>query len=1559
MSSSKRSVITFFPSDDDGGRQAMERLAQEAERHGWRTRLAAGPHERAQVGVHAGADAAVNAERALRLPPGAGPAQQWQALEAALGSARAGSAADDAASPYDFNPDFGVYERPRPVAHAYNDGDATERRVFGIISGAGDVSQGSDELFAHADDWPTLYHLSPARANLLRPIEADLRGKTVLELGSGCGAISRYLAEAGCDLTCVEGSHRRASITAARCRGLPNVRVFNDNFQQFETAERFDVVTLIGVLEYSRVFIEGEDPIAAALALAHGFLKPDGVLLVAIENKLGLKYFAGAPEDHVGAAFFGIESLYDRKTAVTFGRRELARVLRSARFERSHFYFPFPDYKLPTMVLTEHGEQDADPAVLQNLLSGAFAPNQTGNYLRTFSEGAAWRALVDNGLVGDFANSFLVVARKGDGNWQGAPDDWAFTYSGSRRKSLGKEVRIARDTAAAGAGAAVHRRMLHAAAPPDWMRMPAREALLPGEILFNRLLPIVNRPGWDPDHLVAWLQPLVQLLKAESRTVGKRRVLPGRFFDATPFNLVGEEGKEAGGWRLFDLEWSIWPELDITLPLFRGVFHSLARIGTVAQPRAGTPTGLAALAQAVVEQATGWAVDVQAHLEKEAVFMGRVLLGGFSADGFTSSALQVRPALATLGRRQAGQGTAADGAQPAEAELHPLLKLAARVPSKARGGLIDAHLAAHGGGPAVAIFVRNLDGDLDKLSATLASLAFGECLYDNVKVTVLSPDTQAGSPDDKVQLLKVDPAAYVDGLNIALLQSSCEWVLIVDAGTTFTRAGLLMVVLQAMQAPDCRAVYADELRRQPGGGLGAAFRPGFNLDLLLSLPQNMARHWLVRREVAIQAGGFDPAFADALEFELIVRLIDSGGVDNLAHVDELLLTTDARPLVDSPAERAVLARHLAGRGYASAQVGSDLPGRYRIRYGHAAQPLVSIIVPTKDQLPVLQRCVESLLEKTRYPHYEVLIVDNASETPDARHWLDGIAAMGSAQVRVLRYPHAFNYSAINNMAAREARGEYLVLLNNDTAIVREDWLDELLNHAQRPEVGVVGAKLLYPSGKLQHAGVVLGLRGPADHPFLEEPMDAAGHMHRLEVDQDYSAVTAACLMTRADIYAEVGGLDENAFKVSYNDVDFCLKVGATGRLVVWTPHAVLMHEGSVSQTRVDTTASAAKSERFRNEQAAMYERWLPLLARDPAYNRNLTLTGPGFELEPDEDRGWRSLPWHPAPVVLAFPADSAGCGHYRMVQPFRAMERAGLVEGRLLEVHLSEIALERANPDTIVFQRQVMDFQIQAMQRAARYSRAFKVFELDDYLPGVPLKSAHRDAIPADILKSLRRAVSLTDRFVVSTDALAEAFSDMHRDIRVVRNLLPAAWWKDVAVPKRVETRRKPRVGWAGGISHRGDLELIADVVEALAGEVEWVFFGMCPDRLRPFVHEVRHGVDIEQYPRELARMDLDVAVAPLEHNLFNECKSNLRLLEYGACGFPVVCTDIRCYADAGLPVTRVKNRFKDWVGAIRMYTQDLAGAARAGEVLREVVLRDWTLEGDRLVGWRRAWVGG
>ncbi|WP_225540016.1 glycosyltransferase [Xanthomonas sp. XNM01] len=895
--------------------------------------------------------------------------------------------------------------------------------------------------------------------------------------------------------------------------------------------------------------------------------------------------------------------------------------------------------------------------------------------------------------------------------------------------------------------------------------------------------------------------------------------------------------------------------------------------------------------------------------------------------------------------RSMGFGNLADEAQP-RVTLDAWLER--RVPSPAQGALISAHFSATPP-PTIAVIVLDADGDRTGLERTFDSLVQDSALQPHLQVfavTALAEAEPAHAATPRHVAIGVEGVpGTINGL---LAAGDFDWFVLVQAGDRFTASGLGIVAQELIGAPGMRAIYADEIMTDGKGQLSAMLRPGFNLDLLLSMPSSMARHWLYRRDVVVEAGGFDPAFAESPEYELLLRLIDTGGLDGLGHVDEPLLLAAAPESRTLQVEIDALQRHLRNRGYEQAQVGTTLPGCYRIDYGHPATPGVSILVPTRNQLAPLRRCLETLLEKTAYRNYEVLIIDNGSTDEDARTWLAGIEAMDSPQMRVLRHGGPHNQAAMLNFGAAQARGDYLLLLDPNTAVVKDDWLDAMLNHAQRPEVGIVGAKLLHNDGRVQHAGLVLGLRDVAATPFIGLKHDDPGYMFRLQVDQDYSAVSSACLMIRREVFDSVGtGLDEAAFPLAFGGVDLCLKVRSAGYLVVWTPHAVLMHDVVLDRPHADQV-------QLEQERDAMLERWLPLLARDPAYNQSLTLFGVGYQVDTRNAINWRPLRWRPRPVALTLAADKFGCGHYRIIEPTRAMNEAGLADAHCTDRYQTPVDIERLSPDVIVLQRQMFKDRLEPVKRLGRFSRAFKVAELDDYLPNIPLKSAHKGVMPKDILRTMRESLKLVDRFVVSTAPLAEAFAGMHDDIRVVENHLPPRWWSQIRGGRRDGPR--PRVGWGGGAGHRGDLELIADVVKALADEVDWVFFGMCPDNIRPYVREFHEGVSIEEYPARLAGLDLDLALAPLEDNLFNRCKSNLRLLEYGACGYPVVCSDIEPY-QGSLPVTRVKPRFRDWVDAIRMHTQDLDAAARAGEALREVVQRDWMLDERHAAFWLSQWL--
>jgi len=812
-------------------------------------------------------------------------------------------------------------------------------------------------------------------------------------------------------------------------------------------------------------------------------------------------------------------------------------------------------------------------------------------------------------------------------------------------------------------------------------------------------------------------------------------------------------------------------------------------------------------------------------------------------------------------------------------------------------------------------------------------------------------------------LVRADESGLLATLNMIAASEVWDWIAFIDAGDTLSADATFRVERAIADHPEWQVIYSDEdSLTADGEHVNPHCKPDFNIDYLRSLPY-VGGLLVIRRDLFLELGGFDPAADGAEDYDLVLRAWERVGDAGIGHIAEVLyhrrqggghcLLSVQEILA---ASKAALERHLRRLNIAAEVLPGPFPPATRVRYPLTSTPVVSIVIPTRNQLPMLQRCVESVIEKTRYPHYEILIVDNDSDEPEAVKYLELLAAQEKSfggRLRVIRHPGAFNFSAMNNRAVDLARGEYILLLNNDTAVLHEDWLDEMVSQALRPEVGIVGAKLLFPDGRIQHAGVILGLCGPAEHPFIGQPAEYRGYFGRAMLTQNLSAVTGACLLISKALYQAVGGLDEHDFRVSYNDVDLCLKVREQGKKIVFTPWAILLHEGSASQRGgVENKPNPEKEKRFAGEKMAFYRKWLPQLAFDPAYNRHLSLAGSGFLLEDQAALTWDPA-WRPRPRILVHPADREGCGEYRIIAPMRALQRAGRVQGWETMRIFEPAEMERFSPESIVVQRQMEWPQIEALERHKALSRVFRVFEIDDLITNLPVKSLHKAHIHKDIAKRFRKAAGLCNRLVVATEPLAEAYRGFSDEVRIQPNCIEDAIWGGLSPRRRGDS--KPRVGWAGGIGHTGDLELVADVVRDLSSEVHWVFFGLCPDALKPYVQEFHPGVPLAQYPAKLASLDLDLAIAPLEDNPFNEAKSHLRLLEYGILGYPVVCSDIFPY-QGDYPVWRVANRYRDWIKTIREVLADRETLASAGDVLREYVRKHWLLE-SRLDDWLGAWL--
>lgn len=309
-----------------------------------------------------------------------------------------------------YDKQFRVWHRSNLENFAYSDGEEVEKYLYDVVSSSKDKSSHSQELNSHIKDWPTEYHLSSVRQNLLRPFDFS-KCNRILDLGCGCGAILRFFGESGTkEVIGVDGSFARAKVASARCEDLSNVNVYVSNLMDFKSEEKFDVISLIGVLEYSPMFIDSEDPVNTCLKHCMDMLSDNGTLIIAIENQLGLKYFAGYPEDHVGKKFFGIQGLYADKTPITFGKKELTDRIKKAGCEDIKFYYPFPDYKLPKFIFSKK-DFYGDSSIFEKL-NGCDDVFNGKQYEPDFLMSSTWLILLKNELIEDLSNSFLIFANK-------------------------------------------------------------------------------------------------------------------------------------------------------------------------------------------------------------------------------------------------------------------------------------------------------------------------------------------------------------------------------------------------------------------------------------------------------------------------------------------------------------------------------------------------------------------------------------------------------------------------------------------------------------------------------------------------------------------------------------------------------------------------------------------------------------------------------------------------------------------------------------------------------------------------------------------------------------------------------------------------------------------------------------------------------------------------------------------------------------------------------------------------------------------------------------------
>ncbi|MDO4803564.1 MAG: glycosyltransferase family 2 protein [Lachnospiraceae bacterium] len=510
------------------------------------------------------------------------------------------------------------------------------------------------------------------------------------------------------------------------------------------------------------------------------------------------------------------------------------------------------------------------------------------------------------------------------------------------------------------------------------------------------------------------------------------------------------------------------------------------------------------------------------------------------------------------------------------------------------------------------------DGNLDKQERAAEKQAHfnkraGKC-------TVKDVASSYASEDSRIRYMKLPANEGISAnTNAAMQMASGDYICFLDHDDLLAPQALYLYAKEIKKS-GADFLYSDEDKVTEDGKkhLQPHFKPDFNLDLLRS--NNYITHFVaVRKSLADAIGGFRPEMDGAQDYDFIFRCTEAAG--HIAHVPEILYhwRTSSSSTADNPmskryayeAGKRAIEDHLKRCGTeGKVELLPDF-GFYRVRYPVRNEPLVSVIIPNRDQADALRGCVESVLNAS-YSNLEIIIVENGSLERETFAYYKELS--DDSRVRLLRWKRPFNYSAINNYGVKHARGRYLLFLNNDVrATISPDWLSEMLGVCQREDVGAVGARLYYPDGRIQHAGIVVGMGGVAGAMFVDLPKGRSGYMHKAALMQDLSAVTAACMMVDRDAFEDVGGFTED-LAVAFNDVDFCLKVGEAGYRVVYDPYAELYHDESRTRGPED---SPEKVRRFQDEIEYMRSHWTNILKNgDPNYNKNLSLKKWNYSLKP-------------------------------------------------------------------------------------------------------------------------------------------------------------------------------------------------------------------------------------------------------------------------------------------------------------------------------------------------------
>ncbi|MCY9847738.1 glycosyltransferase [Pectobacterium jejuense] len=834
------------------------------------------------------------------------------------------------------------------------------------------------------------------------------------------------------------------------------------------------------------------------------------------------------------------------------------------------------------------------------------------------------------------------------------------------------------------------------------------------------------------------------------------------------------------------------------------------------------------------------------------------------------------------------------------------------------------------------IYVYDCSKDDAAICKTLRSLSTIYSLYPYIQCVVYT--NKKINLTDFSDFVRIrDAHNIIQDMRNTIQDEDFEWFQFINAGTEIVADSYLVAISNITSENDFYAIYTDKIVVDNNGEMESCFLPDFNIDYLLSTPAILSKGSFFHRDAFLKINDLPNLSVTSLEFEILIELIMMLGASRIGHIPEPVLIFRKDDLTPSNEESRIITNYLNFQGYHDGEVVKNQCGANRIIYNCSAElPKVSIVIIENNNINALQRCVTSLLERSKYYNYEILIVSCNTDNEEVIHWLNEIGSIDSQRMKVIKVKDKKGKSSLINISASEALGEYLLLLDATIFPVHDEWLQNLMNHGLRREVGCVGGKIIHLDETIYSAGLVLGINGVAESPFLNVRYDSPGYTLRLAVDQNYSAMSSEYLLIRKSIFQSVGGMSDTLTENYLSDIDLCLKVYAAGYLSVWTPYSIVATDRRIEQ-------GFCKSEKISSQEMSIYEKWLPVIVSDPAYNKNLSLSK-SYSLEKNIKPGLHLLHEKSLPSVVLLPELSDLASSYRLLAPFHEMKNFGMADGAVLSEKITVSEFYRYSPDVFI-----THYSHTLLNQLKRLKDFFAIYDARNlFNPCFFDKKNKKDGFTL-----LKEEFSVFNRIIVGSEIMAERYSKTHHDVKVLPTFLPMEWGNINLSENR---QKKLRVGCITVDLKEEDLELIYEVIRDFSNEVTWVFLGYCPPQLKASVHELHRYQGLAQYPQQLASLNLDIAVAPLADNIFNRWRSNTRLLELGACGIPVICSNISSY-QSNLPIKLVKNRYKDWCGAIREYINNHDDVRKTGMVFQDEIRAKWLLDRRNLEVIMNAWL--